>query len=260
MAECSREWSYVPARVDGRFGVNGAARHTPSVPVRARPDRHAGTRYLRATRRDCGGASFELLTRPRPEITLDHPANFPRRSSPGVLNPLSRHPRFTPAAHPRRPGIPSAALGALLALVLLAWSVPGAGAASPYLEGIDVSHWQGPIDWPKVAAAGKKFVVMKATESTAFVDPTYATNHAGASAAGGGMLTSQSAWVSATTSSPANASTSARPSWPPAPVTKTLRLRPGWTGSVIACSRDASRADRSKQSRARRDQPGRTPL
>ena len=101
-----------------------------------------------------------------------------------MLNPFSRSPDFTPAAAPRRSGVSSVAIDTLLALVLLAWSVPGAGAASPYLEGIDVSHWQGPIDWPKVAAAGKKFVVMKASESTAFVDPTYATNHAGASAAG----------------------------------------------------------------------------
>jgi GH25 family lysozyme M1 (1,4-beta-N-acetylmuramidase) len=52
------------------------------------------------------------------------------------------------------------------------------------LEGIDVSHWQGTIDWPKVAAAGKKFVIMKATEGTGFVDWKYATNHAGARAAG----------------------------------------------------------------------------
>jgi GH25 family lysozyme M1 (1,4-beta-N-acetylmuramidase) len=52
------------------------------------------------------------------------------------------------------------------------------------LEGIDVSHWQGQIDWPMVAAAGKKFVIMKATEATDFVDWMYATNHAGARAAG----------------------------------------------------------------------------
>src|SRR3989442_13316334 len=118
MAECSREWSYAARRVDGRFGVNGAARHTPSVPVRARPDRHAGTRSLRATRLALLGASFELLTRPRAEVTLDHPANFPRRSSPGVLNPFSRPPDFTPAAAPRRSGVSSVAIGTLLALVL----------------------------------------------------------------------------------------------------------------------------------------------
>jgi GH25 family lysozyme M1 (1,4-beta-N-acetylmuramidase) len=57
-------------------------------------------------------------------------------------------------------------------------------ATASTLEGIDVSHWQGTIDWTKVAAAGKKFAIIKATESTNYIDPMYATNHAGAKAAG----------------------------------------------------------------------------
>jgi GH25 family lysozyme M1 (1,4-beta-N-acetylmuramidase) len=56
--------------------------------------------------------------------------------------------------------------------------------ASATVEGIDVSHWQNTIDWTKVAAAGKKFAVIKATESTDYVDPLYATNHAAAKANG----------------------------------------------------------------------------
>jgi GH25 family lysozyme M1 (1,4-beta-N-acetylmuramidase) len=63
-----------------------------------------------------------------------------------------------------------------------AGSVPG--ATSSTLEGIDVSHWQGTIDWTKVSAAGKRFVIMKATDGTTFIDPQYATNHARARAAG----------------------------------------------------------------------------
>jgi lysozyme len=55
---------------------------------------------------------------------------------------------------------------------------------SPYTEGIDVSHWQGVIDWTKVAAAGKKFAFMKASEDIDFVDNTYVTNRAQARAAG----------------------------------------------------------------------------
>jgi GH25 family lysozyme M1 (1,4-beta-N-acetylmuramidase) len=51
-------------------------------------------------------------------------------------------------------------------------------------EGIDVSHWQGAIDWPSVAAAGKRFAYLKASESTTYVDPTYATNRSKARAAG----------------------------------------------------------------------------
>jgi GH25 family lysozyme M1 (1,4-beta-N-acetylmuramidase) len=55
---------------------------------------------------------------------------------------------------------------------------------SGYIEGIDVSHWQETIDWPKVAGAGKKFAFIKATESTDFLDNKYATNRAQAKANG----------------------------------------------------------------------------
>jgi GH25 family lysozyme M1 (1,4-beta-N-acetylmuramidase) len=106
---------------------------------------------------------------------------------------------------PRRLPVPlrsmhgRASIGASLALLLVLGLTPAAsasqatsGAASPAtadattstLEGIDVSHWQGTISWTKVAAAGKKFAIIKATESTDYVDPQYATNHANAKAAG----------------------------------------------------------------------------
>jgi GH25 family lysozyme M1 (1,4-beta-N-acetylmuramidase) len=52
------------------------------------------------------------------------------------------------------------------------------------LEGIDVSNWQGTIDWTRVAAAGKRFAIMKATEGTTFTDAYYSANHANARAAG----------------------------------------------------------------------------
>ncbi len=52
------------------------------------------------------------------------------------------------------------------------------------LEGIDVSHYQGVIDWPSVAAAGKRFAIVQATDGETCLDPTYATNHANARAAG----------------------------------------------------------------------------
>jgi len=57
-------------------------------------------------------------------------------------------------------------------------------AVATRLEGIDVSHWQNTIDWSKVAAAGKSFAIIKATESTDYTDPLYATNHMRAKAAG----------------------------------------------------------------------------
>jgi GH25 family lysozyme M1 (1,4-beta-N-acetylmuramidase) len=49
-----------------------------------------------------------------------------------------------------------------------------------YKEGIDVSHWQGVIDWAKVRGAGKTFVMAKATEGVGFKDDRYNANKAGA--------------------------------------------------------------------------------
>ncbi len=53
-----------------------------------------------------------------------------------------------------------------------------------------MSHWQGTIDWAKVAVSGKRFAFIKATEgicptcTTYYTDPMYAINRAGANANG----------------------------------------------------------------------------
>jgi lysozyme len=52
------------------------------------------------------------------------------------------------------------------------------------LSGIDVSHFQGHVDWPAVKAAGCAFAFAKATEGTGVTDPYIATNWAGMKAAG----------------------------------------------------------------------------
>jgi GH25 family lysozyme M1 (1,4-beta-N-acetylmuramidase) len=52
------------------------------------------------------------------------------------------------------------------------------------LPGIDVSHYQGAIDWTQVAASGVRFAFAKATQGQSYTDPTYATNAAAAAAAG----------------------------------------------------------------------------
>ncbi len=51
-------------------------------------------------------------------------------------------------------------------------------------HGIDVSHHQGVIDWPKVARAGVSFAYCKATEGVDYVDPRYYHNIVRASDAG----------------------------------------------------------------------------
>lgn len=57
-------------------------------------------------------------------------------------------------------------------------------AVGATIPGIDISHWQGTIDWTKVAGAGKEFAFMKATDDVDYVDPTFATNRAQARANG----------------------------------------------------------------------------
>lgn len=52
------------------------------------------------------------------------------------------------------------------------------------VPGIDVSYWNASIDWPKVSAAGLKFVFVKTSEGERYVDPTFKDNWAGAKAAG----------------------------------------------------------------------------
>ena len=52
------------------------------------------------------------------------------------------------------------------------------------VQGIDVSHFQGTVDWQQVAQAGMSFAFAKATEGITYVDPQLATNWAGIQAAG----------------------------------------------------------------------------
>lgn len=68
------------------------------------------------------------------------------------------------------------------------WPTPSPTPA--WIEGIDVSHWQETINWPMVAAAGKRFAFIKAsdgwitTDGTMFVDTMYPANRFEARAAG----------------------------------------------------------------------------
>ncbi len=57
-------------------------------------------------------------------------------------------------------------------------------AGSNTVPGIDVSHWDGTIDWAMVNGAGVKWAYAKATESTNYTDPTFATNWSGMKSAG----------------------------------------------------------------------------
>jgi len=51
------------------------------------------------------------------------------------------------------------------------------------LNGIDVSHYQGQVDWSAVAAHGASFAMIKASQGTSYTDPMFSTNWTGANAA-----------------------------------------------------------------------------
>lgn len=52
------------------------------------------------------------------------------------------------------------------------------------LQGIDVSQWQGRIDFERVKASGIRIVYIKATEGNGFVDPDFEPNYRNAEKAG----------------------------------------------------------------------------
>jgi len=63
-------------------------------------------------------------------------------------------------------------------------AVPAEMTGGP-IRGIDVSMYQPlPIDWDAVARSGVEFVIIKATEGTTYVDPSFADHWAGAKKAG----------------------------------------------------------------------------
>jgi lysozyme len=64
---------------------------------------------------------------------------------------------------------------------------PHAGVARAHsmpVQGIDVSQWQGDVDWRQVRAAGTQFAFIKATEGGDHLDPKFQQNWYGAKAAG----------------------------------------------------------------------------
>lgn len=52
------------------------------------------------------------------------------------------------------------------------------------IRGVDVSSYQGRIDWNEIASQGISFAFVKATEGSSLVDPCFAYNYENAAAAG----------------------------------------------------------------------------
>ncbi|MCW5953083.1 MAG: lysozyme, partial [Propionibacteriaceae bacterium] len=78
-----------------------------------------------------------------------------------------------------------AAVAALAGLIWTGVVHPNNPSREQYpVWGVDVSRYQGEIDWPVLAAQGIEFAFIKATEGSSYVDPRFAANLEGASAAG----------------------------------------------------------------------------
>jgi GH25 family lysozyme M1 (1,4-beta-N-acetylmuramidase) len=65
-----------------------------------------------------------------------------------------------------------------------AWSRAGAAPTGYPLTGIDVSSYQGQINWASVAAGGAHFAYVRASEQDSIVDSNFAQNSQGATANG----------------------------------------------------------------------------
>lgn len=70
---------------------------------------------------------------------------------------------------------------------MLSDAKPNNGVAAAHLmpvQGIDVSYWQGDVDWRKVSKAGVHFAYIKATEGGDHLDPKFLANWRAAKQAG----------------------------------------------------------------------------
>jgi len=57
-------------------------------------------------------------------------------------------------------------------------------AKGPTVPGLDVSYYQGTIDWTAVKKAGKVFAITRVSDGTGFTDPTFVKNWQGMKSAG----------------------------------------------------------------------------
>lgn len=86
--------------------------------------------------------------------------------------------------------IPLALLILLVGLLKLAGQRPGLAHAATVcatggsMQGVDVSQYNGSIDWMQVAQAGISFGYARANDGTRFNDPTFQTNFADMKSAG----------------------------------------------------------------------------
>jgi GH25 family lysozyme M1 (1,4-beta-N-acetylmuramidase) len=60
----------------------------------------------------------------------------------------------------------------------------GTTLSGPTVLGVDISQWNGKVDFKRLAASNRRFVIARATAGRLITDPAYARNRAGATGAG----------------------------------------------------------------------------
>ena len=78
----------------------------------------------------------------------------------------------------------SAVLALVMALVAGAFTLATPATAAGPMHGVDVSGWQGQVDWLAVQRSGRMFAFAKATEGATFIDRTFSANRAAMGQAG----------------------------------------------------------------------------
>ncbi|HEV7604808.1 MAG TPA: glycoside hydrolase family 25 protein, partial [Candidatus Limnocylindrales bacterium] len=123
-----------------------------------------------------------LVVPPTPTMTPSAspvPTSVPTPSPTPAVTPAA-----TPTAAPSSSPVPTPTPAPTATPAPTPVPTPTPPAFVNMTEGIDVSNWQGTIDFARVAAAGKHFAFMKASEGTTYIDPYYASNRANARSAG----------------------------------------------------------------------------
>ncbi|KAK6855434.1 N-O-diacetyl muramidase [Apiospora arundinis] len=70
------------------------------------------------------------------------------------------------------------------ALLTLLSSTALMGAAQAEVQGFDISHYQPNVDFKGAYSSGARFVIIKATEGTTYIDPKFSEHYTGATNAG----------------------------------------------------------------------------
>ncbi|KAI0441802.1 glycoside hydrolase superfamily [Xylaria telfairii] len=59
-----------------------------------------------------------------------------------------------------------------------------ANGAIAAVQGFDISHYQSSVNFASAYSAGARFVIIKATEGTTYIDPSFSSHYTGATNAG----------------------------------------------------------------------------